>query len=86
MDFVENLKDNVEMIKTQCALIEVTTTPQGTQTFDLPANLKRQRGANKCRRDSYSAMVLGNWGLQIYRDMLSMPVASVQSTFAPILV
>ena len=73
VDFVENLKDNVEMIKIQCAMIEVSTTPQGTQTFDLPTNLKRQRGQNKARRDSYSAMVLGNWGLQFYRDMLSVP-------------
>lgn len=73
VDFVENLKDNIEMIKVQCAMIEVSTTPQGTQTFDLPTNLKRQRGQNKARRDSYSAMVLGNWGLQFYRDMLSVP-------------
>jgi len=73
VDFVENLKDNIDMIKVQCAIIEVSTTPQGTQTFDLPLNLKRQRGQNKARRDSYSAMLLGNWGLQILRDMRASP-------------
>lgn len=83
VDFVENLKDNIEATKTQCALIEVTSTPQGTQSFDLPLNLKRQRGANKCRRDSYTALMLGNWGVSIYRDMHNMPVETVQSTFVP---
>lgn len=85
VDFVENLKSNIEMTKTQCALIEVTSTPQGTQTFDLPPNLKKQRGANKARRDSFTALMLGNWGVSIYRDMLSAPVQSVQSTFTPFL-
>jgi hypothetical protein len=86
VDFVENLKFNVEMTKTQCALIEVTSTAQGTQTFDLPPNLKKQRGANKARRDSFTALMLGNWGVSIFRDMLLMPVESVQSTFTPILI
>lgn len=83
VDFVENLSDNIKMIKTQCALIEVSTTPQGSQTFDLPLNLKRQRGANKARRDSYSALVLGNWGLQIYKDMMAAPKEDDYGTFEP---
>jgi len=83
VDFVENLKDNIEATKTQCALIEVTSTPQGTQSFDLPLNLKRQRGANKARRDSYTALMLGNWGVSIYRDMNSLPAETIQSTFTP---
>lgn len=86
VDFVENLRDNIEMTKTQCALIEVTSTPQGTQTFDLPPNLKKQRGANKARRDSFTALMLGNWGVSIYRDMLSAPVEEEQSTFVPFLI
>lgn len=86
VDFVENLKSNIEMTKTQCALIEVTSTPQGTQTFDLPPNLKKQRGANKARRDSFTALMLGNWGVSIYRDMLLAPVEDVQSTFVPFII
>ena len=86
VDFVENLKDNIEMTKTQCALIEVTSTPQGTQTFDLPQNLKKQRGANKARRDSFTALMLGNWCVSIYRDMLSAPVEEEQTTFVPFLI
>jgi len=83
VDFVENLKDNINMIRTQCALIEVASTPQGNQTFDLPLNLKRQRGAGKARKDSYSALVLGNWGLQIYRDMMATPKEDDYGTFEP---
>ena len=83
VDFIENLKDNIEATKTQCALIEVTSTPQGTQSFDLPLNLKRQRGANKARRDSYTALMLGNWGVSIYRDMNSLPAEQIQTTFTP---
>lgn len=83
VDFVENLKDNIEATKTQCALIEVTSTPQGTQSFDLPLNLKRQRGANKARRDSYTALMLGNWGVSIYRDMNNLPAETIQTTFTP---
>lgn len=83
VDFVENLSDNIKMIKTQCALIEVSSTPQGSQTFDLPLNLKRQRGANKARRDSYSALVLGNWGLQVYKDMMAAPKEDDYGTFEP---
>jgi len=83
VDFVENLKDNINMIRTQCALIEVASTPQGNQTFDLPLNLKRQRGSGKARKDSYSALVLGNWGLQIYRDMMATPKEDDYGTFEP---
>jgi len=83
VDFVENLKDNIEMTKVQCAMIEVSSTPQGTQTFDLPANLKKQRGANKARRDSYAALLLGNWGLQILKDMRSAPKEESQESFVP---
>lgn len=83
VDFVENLRDNIKMIKIQCGLIEVASTPQGNQTFDLPLNLKRQRGAGKARKDSYSALVLGNWGLQIYRDMMAAPKEDAYGTFEP---
>ncbi|MBC8410703.1 MAG: hypothetical protein H8E12_18595, partial [Rhodobacteraceae bacterium] len=61
IDFVEHQSDMLELTKVECALIQITTTTQGTQTFDLPPNLKRQSGRDKARKDSYSALVLGNW-------------------------
>ena len=50
----------MDLIKVQCALIQVTTSVQGTQSFDLPPNLRKQKGADKARKDSYSALVLAN--------------------------
>lgn len=86
IDFIEHLKDMVDMTKVQCALIQVTTTANGTQSFDLPSNLKKQRNADKARKDSYSALVLGNWMMNIYYDMMAAPVDNVQATFEPMFV
>lgn len=86
IDFIEHQKDMVELIKVQCALIQVSTTAQGTQSFDLPSNLKKQRGADKARKDAYSALVLGNWMMNIYYDMMAAPVENVQPTFVPMFI
>jgi hypothetical protein len=71
------------LTKTECALIQITTTAQGTQSFDLPPNLKRKTGPDKPRKDSYSALVLGNWLVKIYSDMNNTKVEEIQSTFTP---
>jgi hypothetical protein len=72
IDFIEHQADMMELTKSQCALIQIKTSPQGTQTFDLPDNLKRQTGPEKARKDSYSALVLGNWMIKVYYDMLNL--------------
>jgi hypothetical protein len=86
IDFIEQLKDNVELIKVQCALIQVNTSAQGTQSFDLPMNLKKQRGADKARKDSYSTLVLGNWMMQTYFDMINLQEQNIQATFVPMFI
>lgn len=86
IDFIEHLKDMVDMIKVQCALIQVSTTANGTQSFDLPSNLKKQRNADKARKDSYSALVLGNWMMNIYFDMMKTPTQNIQTTFTPMFI
>ena len=73
IDFIEHQKDMLDLTKAECALINVSTSAGGTQSFDLPANLKRQKGADRPRKDSYSALVLGNWGMNIYYDMMEIP-------------
>jgi hypothetical protein len=83
IDFVEHLTDMILLTKTECALIQITTTAQGTQSFDLPPNLKRKTGPDKPRKDSYSALVLGNWLVKIYSDMNNTKVEEIQSTFTP---
>jgi hypothetical protein len=86
IDFLEHQKDMMDLIKVQCALIQVTTTTQGTQGFDLPHNLKKQRGADKARKDSYSALVLGNWMTHVYFDMVNAEDVQTVSTFTPMFI
>jgi intein/homing endonuclease len=73
IDFIEHQKDMIDLTKAECALIQVSTSAGGTQSFDLPSNLKRQKGVDRPRKDSYSALVLGNWGMNIYYDMMNVP-------------
>lgn len=87
IDFIEFVKDNVELTKNQCANIEIKTNPQGSQTFDLPQHLKRQTGPHRARKDSYSALVLGNWFGRIYFDQLFLQnEAQPISTFTPTII
>lgn len=86
IDFIEHIKSTIDAIKIQCALIQVSTTSNGTQTFDLPPNLKKQRNADKARKDSYSALVLGNWMMNVYYDMINVQQVNVNTTFVPMFV
>ncbi len=86
IDFVEYQVDLMDKTKAECALIQIKTTATGTQTFDLPDNLKRQTGPEKARKDSYSALVLGSWMTKIYYDMINVETEDVQATFTPMFV
>tara|TARA_Y100000361_G_scaffold153812_1_gene176735 strand:- start:1307 stop:1957 length:651 start_codon:yes stop_codon:yes gene_type:complete len=86
IDFIEHQSDMIELTKVECALIQITTTSQGTQTFDLPSNLKRQSGRDKARKDSYSALVLGNWMVKTYFDIMNFKPKEVVSTFTPMFI
>jgi hypothetical protein len=83
IDFIEHQYDMITMTKNQCALIQITTSPQGTQTFGLPTELRRQTGPDKARKDSYSALVLGSWMAKILYDMHNTKAQSAVSTFTP---
>ena len=85
IDFVEHQNDMINLTKNECALIQITTSPQGTQTFDLPPNLRRQSGPDKARKDSYSALVLGNWMVKIYYDMINVKEEAFD-TFTPMFI
>lgn len=85
IDFVEHQEDIIALTKSECSLIQITTSPQGTQTFDLPPTLKRQTGPEKTRKDSYSALVLGNWMIKIYYDTTTVKNETV-STFTPMFI
>ena len=86
IDFVEHQVDMIEKTKSECALIQIKTTAQGTQSFDLPDNLKRQTGPEKARKDSYSALVLGNWMIKTYYDMQHIEEDQGFATFEPVFI
>ncbi len=86
IDFLDHQHDMINYTKNQCALIQVTSSPQGTQTFGLPPTLRRQTGPNKTRKDSYSALVLGNWMIKTYYDMKNVEAVTVNETFTPMMV
>jgi hypothetical protein len=66
-------------------MIVPTTTIQGTQSFDLPKNVKGS-GRDRARKDSYSAILLANWAVKIYFDMLAVTVEETDSTFTPMMI
>ena len=86
IEFIEHLFDMVTLTKSECALIQVRSNPQGTQVFDLPENIKRQTGPNRTKRDSYTAMLIGNWGIKVYFDMMNAKHEEYSSTFTPTLI
>lgn len=84
VDFIDHQKTIIELTKSECANIEVVSNPQGSQSFQLPQNLKRQTGPNRARKDSYSALVLGNWFNKVLFDMGKVEAAKKPTaTFVP---
>ena len=86
IDFLDHQYDMINYTKNQCALIQVTSSPQGNQTFGLPHNLRRQSGPSKTRKDSYSALVLGNWMIKTYYDFTNVKSNPAAATFTPYMV
>jgi hypothetical protein len=85
LDLIEEQDSLVYQTKRQCALIEVKSTARGTQTFDLPLHLKRSTSAHRARRDNYTALLLGNWAVKCYYDIMDVELGS-QETFTPRLI
>lgn len=83
IDFLERQHQLIDLTKTECALIQVRSSPQGTQVFDLPENIKRSTGPNRTRRDSYTALVIGSWGVKVYFDMTNLRLEPKFIDFTP---
>ena len=67
------------------AVAEVKSTAKGVQTFDLPQHLKRDTTQNRARKDNYTTLMLGNWAVKRYYDMMNIE-EDVEATFSPILI
>ena len=83
--FIDNQEILIKQTKYQAASIEVKTTARGVQSFDLPQIMKRDMSADRMRRDSYTALMLGCWGVKCYYDITNTPVQSYE-VFEPFFV
>ena len=82
IEFIEGQDALVYQTKKQCTLVEVKTTARGTQTFDLPQHLKRSTSATRARKDNYTTLMLANWGVKCYYDIMSES-SEQTNTFVP---
>lgn len=86
LELIETQDDLVYQTKKQCAMVEVKSTARGTQTFDLPQHLKRSTSANRARKDNYTTLMLANWALKSYYDVMAVDKDQTNDTFNPIMI
>ena len=79
-EFIEQQDFIIQDTKDQCANVEVTTTSRGTQSFDLPSHLKKSTSINRARKDNYTTLMLGNWGVKAYFDIMAPENFAKRST------
>jgi hypothetical protein len=84
IEFLDYQYGMMNLTKAECALIQVKSNASGGQTFEFPENLKRQKGPNRTRKDSYTALLIGNWGCNFWFDIQKAKVYT--STFEPFFV
>ena len=84
LSFLDHQSDMMDLTINECALIEVRSNPSGTQSFDIPQNLRRQTGPHKPRKDSYSALLFGNWGVKLFLDSKNVKEKPKESFFIPV--
>jgi hypothetical protein len=80
--FLEMVNFKIALTKKECAMIEVKSNNRGTQSFDLPLHLLREKGEARARRDNYTSLLLAVWGMKLYYEMASIPEEQ-QETFQP---
>lgn len=68
-EFIDHLADMINLTKKECSLIELTTNINGHHSYDLPSSMRKDSSPKKARRDSYTALLLGAWGVKCYFDL-----------------
>tara|TARA_Y100000593_G_scaffold94174_1_gene191996 strand:- start:10084 stop:11913 length:1830 start_codon:yes stop_codon:yes gene_type:complete len=86
LDFIEAQDSLIYQTKKQCALVEVKSTAKGTQSFDLPQHLKRSTSSQRARKDNYTTLMLANWALKCYYDILKTKNNNQTQTFTPFVI
>lgn len=78
-EFITTQDNLIDLVKKECALIEVTSNPGGSQSYDLPHHMTRNRkNENRIRKDSYSALLLGSWAFKVYTGSQDLPEEKVE--------
>lgn len=76
------LQDNLlDLTRNECAMIKPSETRTGQQTFDLPQAMKRTTGTKRVRKDSYSALLVCNWGVRMFVAAEALPVDEAPQDF-----
>jgi hypothetical protein len=86
-EFIVAQDNLIDLVKKECALIEVKASALGNISFDIPSHLKRaSKSRHRIRKDSYSALLLANWALRIYTEAQMRPKIEQYNTFLPYLI
>ena len=75
IEFLEHQKYLMKDVKAQCCLIQLKVTEQGTHTFELPQNIRRQTGKLKTRRDLWTTLFMGNQMAKYYFNFCLLPTS-----------
>lgn len=80
--FVNHQDALIDLVKKECALIQIKVSSLGNESYDLPAHMKKQTtNPGRVRRDNYSALLLGNWALKLYLEAQDRPKENDEAPF-----
>jgi hypothetical protein len=71
----------IALTSKQCAMIDPTTNARGTQTFDLPTHLAKEKGPDRARRDNYTSLLIGIWAMKTYFEMINAKAEVLDESF-----
>lgn len=83
VDLLEHQSDMIKLVKQECAFIELQSTSMGHQRFDLPPSMRGLSGVDRPRKDSYTTLLLLNWGVKCYNDMYKNGVLKTVTSIVP---
>lgn len=86
MEMILDQDEWINQTKSQLALIEVKATVTGTLQYDLPSEIRNQKSVNRPRKDNYTCLLLGIWGMKIYFDLMFTQTKENNDVFIPILI
>lgn len=82
-DFIAQQDVLMDLVKKECALIEIKISSLGNVAFDLPTHMKKaSKNKNRIRKDNYSALFLGNWALKLYLESKERPSENYGGLYA----